>query len=326
MTTYLVTGGAGFIGSHIVQRLVEQRETQLENGQEPDAIRVLDDFSTGFERNISPYLAAFQIELVDGSLTDPDAVARAVDGVDVIFHEAALASVPLSIEQPLRVHHACATGTVQLLDCARHADVRRVVYAASSSAYGDTEVCPTPETVLPAPISPYGASKLAAELYLEAFAASFGLETVRLRYFNVFGPRQDPKSPYSAVIPLFISAMLHGDAPTIFGDGRQSRDFTYISNIVDANLLAAHAPADLVSGKVFNIANGHSTDLLTLVSALNEILGTDIAPIHLPPRVGDILESRADISAAQERLKYEPRTDLLEGLRKTVEWYKEMFF
>ncbi|MDO4629578.1 MAG: SDR family oxidoreductase [Planctomycetia bacterium] len=323
MTTYLVTGGAGFIGSHIVQRLVEMRETQLENGQEPDTIRVLDDFSTGFERNLSPYLATFQIELVEGSLTDPEAVARAIDGVDVVFHEAALASVPLSIEQPLRVHHACVTGTVQLLDCARHAGVRRVVYAASSSAYGDTEVCPTPETVLPAPISPYGASKLAAELYLEAFAASYGLETVRLRYFNVFGPRQDPKSPYSAVIPLFISAMLRGDAPTIFGDGRQSRDFTYVSNIVDANLLAAHAPAELVSGKVFNIANGHSSDLLTLVSALNEILGTDIAPTHLPPRVGDILESRADISAARECLKYEPRTDLLEGLRRTVEWYKE---
>ncbi|MBQ6107513.1 MAG: SDR family oxidoreductase [Thermoguttaceae bacterium] len=322
MTSYLVTGGAGFIGSHIVERLVNQRLAQMTAGLEPDTIRVLDDFSTGFEKNIAPYLATFNIELFDGSLTDAETVARAVDGVEIIFHEAALASVPLSIEQPMRVHNACVTGTVQLLDCARRAGVRRVVYAASSSAYGDTEVCPTPESVLPAPISPYGAAKLAAELYLEAFAASYGLETVRLRYFNVFGPRQDPKSPYSAVIPLFISAMLKGQAPTIFGDGRQSRDFTFVSNIVDANLLAAQAPAEDVSGKVFNIANGKSVDLLTLVSTLNEILRTQIEPKHLPPRVGDILESRADISAARRFLKYEPQTGLLEGLRQTVEWYK----
>ena len=322
MTSYLVTGGAGFIGSHIVERLVNQRLAQMTAGLEPDTIRVLDDFSTGFEKNIAPYLATFNIELFDGSLTDAETVARAVDGVEIIFHEAALASVPLSIEQPMRVHNACVTGTVQLLDCARRAGVRRVVFAASSSAYGDTEVCPTPESVLPAPISPYGAAKLAAELYLEAFAASYGLETVRLRYFNVFGPRQDPKSPYSAVIPLFISAMLKGQAPTIFGDGRQSRDFTFVSNIVDANLLAAQAPAEDVSGKVFNIANGKSVDLLTLVSTLNEILRTQIEPKHLPPRVGDILESRADISAARRFLKYEPQTGLLEGLRQTVEWYK----
>ncbi|MCR5162798.1 MAG: SDR family oxidoreductase [Thermoguttaceae bacterium] len=322
MTSYLVTGGAGFIGSHIVERLVNQRLAQMDAGLEPDTIRVLDDFSTGFEKNIAPHLATFNIELFDGSLTDAETVARAVDGVEIIFHEAALASVPLSIEHPMRVHNACVTGTVQLLDCARRAGVRRVVYAASSSAYGDTEVCPTPESVLPAPISPYGAAKLAAELYLEAFAASYGLETVRLRYFNVFGPRQDPKSPYSAVIPLFISAMLKGQAPTIFGDGRQSRDFTFVSNIVDANLLAAQAPAGDVSGKVFNIANGKSVDLLTLVSTLNEILGTQIEPKHLPPRVGDILESRADISAARRFLKYEPQTGLLEGLRQTVKWYR----
>ena len=322
MTTYLVTGGAGFIGSHIVERLVSRREEQMENGQEPDTIRVLDNFSTGFEHNISPYLASFNIELIEGALTDSEIVSKAVDGAEIIFHEAALASVPLSVEHPLRVHEACVTGTVQLLDAARRSGVRRVVYAASSSAYGDTEVCPTPESILPAPISPYGASKLAAELYLQAFAETYGLETVRLRYFNVFGPRQDPKSPYSAVIPLFISAMLRGEAPTIFGDGRQSRDFTFVSNVVDANLLASEAPAKDVSGKVFNIANGASTDLLTLVSILNEILGTRIEPKHLPPRVGDILESRADISAARELLKYEPRAGLLEGLRKTVEYYR----
>ncbi len=322
MKTFLVTGGAGFIGSHIVQRLVEKREFQLDSGMEPDTIRVLDDFSTGFERNISPYLACFHIELFEGSLTDADVVARAVDGADVVFHEAALASVPLSIEQPLRVHNACVTGTVQLLDAARRAGVQRVIYAASSSAYGDTTVSPTPETVLPAPISPYGAAKLAAELYLEAFAAAYGIETVRLRYFNVFGPRQDPKSPYSAVIPLFISAMLRGQAPTIFGDGRQSRDFTYVSNIVDANLLAAEAPAENVSGKVFNIANGASVSLLTLVETINEILGTDIQPQHLPPRVGDIFESAADIAQARKFLEYAPRTMLREGLEKTIEFYR----
>lgn len=323
MKTFLVTGGAGFIGSHIVRRLVERREAQLDAGQEPDVVRVLDDFSTGFEQNLAPCLASFNAELFEGSLTDAEIVARAVDGVDVIFHEAALASVPLSIEHPLRVHQACVTGTVQLLDCARRAGVQRVIYAASSSAYGNTEVCPTPETVLPAPISPYGAAKLAAELYLEAFAASYGLETVRLRYFNVFGPRQDPKSPYSAVIPLFISAMLRGEAPAIFGDGRQSRDFTFVSNIVDANLLAAEAPAADVSGKVFNIANGASVDLLTLVSVLNEILGTQIQPRHLPARVGDILESKADISLARHFLKYEPVTGLREGLAQTVAYYRE---
>lgn len=324
MKTYLVTGGAGFIGSHIVQRLVEKREFQLDAGMEPDTIRVLDDFSTGFERNLSPYLACFNIELVEGSVADPDAAARAVEGVDVIFHEAALASVPLSVEHPLRVHNACATGTVTLLDAARRAGVQRVIYAASSSAYGDTTVSPTPETVLPAPISPYGAAKLAAELYLEAFAATYGLETVRLRYFNVFGPRQDPKSPYSAVIPLFISAMLRGEAPTIFGDGRQSRDFTYVSNVVDANLLAAEAPAGNVSGKVFNVANGQSVNLLTLVSTLNEILGTDIRPHHLPPRVGDIFESVADIAQARKYLEFVPRMSLLEGLSETVEYYRNI--
>lgn len=322
MTTYLVTGGAGFIGSHIVERLVSRREEQLEKGLEPDTVRVLDNFSTGFEQNISPFLASFNIELFEGSVTDAEIVSRATDGVDIIFHEAALASVPLSVEQPLRVHDACVTGTVCLLDAARRAGVRRVIYAASSSAYGNTEICPTSESILPAPISPYGAAKLAAELYLQAFAETYGLETVRLRYFNVFGPRQDPKSPYSAVIPLFISAMLRGESPAIFGDGKQSRDFTFVSNIVDANLLASAAPKEDVSGKVFNIANGASVDLLTLVSALNEILETRIEAKHLPPRVGDILESRADISEARRLLKYEPRTGLLEGLRRTVEYYR----
>ena len=312
MKTYLVTGGAGFIGSHITHRLAENGDVK---------IRVLDNFCTGFRKNLSPYLEQGRVELVEGSLTDAEAVARAVDGVEVIFHEAALASVPLSVEKPLMVHDACVTGTVQLLDAARKAGVRRVVYAASSSAYGDTEAPVKTEKDLPAPISPYGAAKLAAELYLEAFAATYGLETVRLRYFNVFGPRQDPKSPYSAVIPLFIAAMRAGKQPTIFGTGHQSRDFTFVSNIVDANLLAADAPAAEVSGKVFNVATGASFSLLTLIATLNEILGTRIEPIHAPPRVGDILDSKADITLAREKLKYEPRVGLLEGLRETVEAY-----
>lgn len=312
MKTYLVTGGAGFIGSHIVSRLVEDGGVK---------VRVLDNFCTGFRKNLSPWLEDGRVELVEGSLTDADAVKQAVAGVDVIFHEAALASVPLSVEHPMKVHDACVTGTVQLLDAARNAGVRRVIYAASSSAYGDAGAPVKAETELPAPISPYGAAKLAAELYVEAFAATYGLETIRLRYFNVFGPRQDPKSPYSAVIPLFITAMKAGKSPTIFGDGGQSRDFTFVSNVVDANLLAADAPAADVSGKVFNIANGESYSLLTLVETLNEILGTAITPIHAPPRVGDIRESRADITQARGLLKYEPRVGLEEGLRKTAAEY-----
>ena len=285
-------------------------------------LRVLDNLSTGFVKNLQPFLDEGRVAFFQADLNDPERVPQAVDGVDVIFHEAALASVPLSVEKPLVVHQACVSGTVHLLDCARQAGVRRVVYAASSSAYGDSPTARKLETECPGPISPYGAAKLAAELYLEAFAATYPIETVRLRYFNVFGPRQDPKSPYSAVIPLFITAMLQGKQPTIFGDGRQSRDFTYVSNIVDANLLASEAPAADVSGKVFNIANGMSIDLLMLVSTLNEILGTQIEPIHAAPRIGDIRESVADITQARKYLKFEPKMDLLGGLTRTVEFYR----
>lgn len=313
MKRCLVTGGAGFIGSHIVERLV-QKDVE---------IRVLDNFCTGFEKNLSPWLEEGRIQLFRGDLNDERIVSEAVEGVDVIFHEAALASVPLSVEKPLEVHRACVTGSVQLLDAARKAGVRRVIYAASSSAYGDSPTSRKQEWELPAPISPYGAAKLAAELYLEAFWATYGLETVRLRYFNVFGPRQDPHSPYSAVIPLFIKAMMRGKAPTIFGDGKQSRDFTYVSNVVDANLWAAEAPAENVAGKVFNVANGQSIDLLTLVETLNAILGTAILPIHEAPRVGDIRESVADIARAQQELGYEPRCGWREGLEKTVAFYRD---
>ncbi len=247
-------------------------------------------------------------------------MAKAVDGVDCIFHEAALASVPRSVEAPLDTNDACVTGTVTLLDIARRSGVRRMVYAASSSAYGDQPTCSKRETDMPMPISPYGAAKLACEFYLQAFAATYDIETVALRYFNVFGRRQDPNSQYSAVIPLFITAMLAGRQPTIYGDGLQSRDFTYIENVVHTNLLAADAPG--VSGRMFNCANGLSTDLLTLIRLLNELLGTNIKPLHEAPRTGDVRESLADITQARKMLGYETQVHFEEGLRRSIDYYR----
>ncbi len=308
MRNFLVTGGAGFIGSHIVEALLARG----------DRVRVLDDFSTGHRSNIPK---SDRIEVIEGSLTDEAAVARAVDGIECIFHEAALASVPRSIEKPLDTHAACVTGTVMLLDAARKAKVRRLVYAGSSSAYGDKLTSSKRETDLPAPLSPYAAAKLAGEFYLQSFANSFGIETVTIRYFNVFGPRQDPDSPYSAVIPLFVTALLAGKQPMIYGDGQQSRDFTYVGNVVHGNLLAADAPD--VSGRVFNVANGRSTTLLQLISLLNQYLSTKVEPIFQPPRVGDVRESLADISEARRALAYEPQVDFEEGLRRTIAYYRE---
>lgn len=305
--TYLVTGGAGFIGSHIVTRLCNDGH----------AVRVLDNLSTGALANLSHVDG--QYEFFQADLNDRAVVDRAVVGVDVVFHEAALASVPRSVEQPLATHDACVTGTVKLLDACRRAGVRRVVYAASSSAYGNSVVMPKHEGQLPAPLSPYAAAKLAAELYCEAFAATYGLETVRLRYFNVFGPRQDPNSPYSAVIPRFVAALLAGDQPVIYGDGSQSRDFTYIDNVVQANLLAAEAPG--VSGKVFNSACGTSLDLITLLRLICEQLNVPVAPRFEAPRVGDVQHSWADISAAERELGYHPQVTIRDGLARTVAWY-----
>lgn len=310
MRTFLVTGGAGFIGSHIAEALVRRG----------DRVRVFDNLSTGHRSNLDPCQG--KAELIVGDLTDAAAVARAVEGVDCIFHEAALASVPRSVEAPLDTHAACVTGTVTLLDAARRAGVRRLVYAASSSAYGDRPTSPKREIDLPAPISPYGAAKLAAELYCQAFTATYGFETVALRYFNVFGPRQDPDSPYSAVIPLFITALLAGKRPTVYGDGGQSRDFTFVANVVHGNLLAADAPG--AAGRMFNLANGRSTSLISLLEQLNRLLGTDVKPIHAPPRAGDIRESLADISAAREVLRYEPQVDFEEGLRRSIWYYREL--
>jgi UDP-glucose 4-epimerase len=310
MRTSLVTGGAGFIGSHIAEALVRRG----------DRVRVLDNLSTGQLANLAGFRDS--IQFIEADVLDAAAVARAMTGVECVFHEAALASVPLSVERPLDVHAAGATGTLAVLDAARRAGVRRVVYAGSSAAYGDQPTSSKRESDLPAPISPYAVAKLGGEYYCQAFTATYGLETVTLRYFNIFGPRQDPDSPYSAVIPLFIRAMLSGKQPVIYGDGGQSRDFAFVANVVRANLLAADAPN--VAGRVFNVANGRSTDLLTLIESLNRLLGTNVQPQFAPPRAGDVRESLADITQARKLLGYEPEVDFEEGLRRSIEYYREV--
>jgi UDP-glucose 4-epimerase len=304
---YLVTGGAGFIGSHIVEELVRRGEL----------VRVLDNLSTGRRENLLPFLD--QVDLIEGDLGDLPAVRRAVEGVDYVLHQAALPSVPRSIDNPLNSHAANATGTLHLLIAAQQAGVRRVVYASSSSVYGDSPTLPKRESMSPQPKSPYAASKLAGEHYCHAFTRVHELETACLRYFNVFGPRQDPTSQYAAVIPLFITAMLQGVFPTVYGDGLQSRDFTYVGNVVHANLLAATAPG--VTGRVFNVACGQRHTLLDLIAVLNELLGTHITPLHTAPRPGDVRHSLADITAAQEALGYRVEADFKQGLRRTVKWY-----
>lgn len=311
MRTFLVTGGAGFIGSHIATTLVERG----------DRVRVFDNLSTGHRSNLEHI--ADSVELIEGDLLDADAISKAVDGVDCVFHQAALASVPRSVEAPLDTNAACVTGTVMLLDAARRAGVRRLVYAASSSLYGDKPTCSKRETDLPDPISPYGAAKLAGEYYCHAFTSTYGFETVALRYFNVFGPRQDPGSPYSAVIPLFITAILENRQPVIFGTGEQSRDFTYVENVVHGNLLAADA--DGVSGQSFNLAAGRSVTLLEMLAILNKYLGTEMEPEFADPRPGDILESLADISAARQLLGYEPQIAFEAGIAKSIDYYRASY-
>jgi len=308
LTQYLVTGGAGFIGSNIVEELVRCGER----------VRVLDNFSTGKRENLA--LVAGHVELVEGDLCDLPALRQAVEGMDTILHQAALPSVQRSIDNPLATHAVNATGTLNLLIAAHEAGVRRVVYAASSSVYGDTPTLPKREDMRPRPKSPYAVSKLAGEYYCQAFTAVHGLETVCLRYFNVFGPRQDPTSQYSAVIPLFIAAMLRGEPPAVHGDGLQSRDFTYVANVVHANLLAATVPG--VGGRMFNVACGQRHTLLDMIAILNGILGAQIEPVHIDPRPGDVRHSLADIAAAQEALGYRVEVDLREGLRRTVDWYR----
>jgi len=305
---YLVTGGAGFIGSHLVERLVKEGER----------VRVFDNLSTGRSENIEPFLS--EIEFIDGDIRDSGLVREAMGGVDYVLHQAAVPSVPRSVKDPLTTNSVNVGGTLNVLIAARDAAVKRVVYASSSSVCGDTPVLPKHEEMKPAPRSPYAVSKLGGELYCQAFYHVYGLETVALRYFNVFGPRQDPKSQYAAVIPKFITALLHGEPPTIFGDGEQSRDFTYIENVVEANLLAAKAPG--VAGEVFNIACGDRITVNELARLLAEIIGVNIEPEHASPRLGDVRHSLADISKAKRLLGYESKVDVHAGLKQTVERYK----
>ncbi|HXI61041.1 MAG TPA: SDR family oxidoreductase [Polyangia bacterium] len=310
MALYLITGGAGFIGSSLARALLARG----------DQVRILDNFSSGKRENIADF--ASKAELIVGDILDDAALSRAVAGVEVIFHEAAIPSVPKSMAEPVENHEANATGTLKVLDRAKKAGVRRLVYAASSAAYGDDPVQPKVESMVPLPISPYGASKLAGEQYCHVYAKAFGLETVCLRYFNVFGPRQDPASEYAAVIPKFITMALAGQTPRIFGDGLQSRDFAFIDNIIEANFKAASVDARQVSGGVFNVACGVATDLNQVVAQIGDVLGKKLTARHEPERVGDIKHSLADISEARRRLGYTAAVSFAEGLRRTVEWYK----
>jgi len=304
----LVTGGAGFIGSNLVRALVARGE----------GVRVLDDFSSGLRENLEEIRR--DIDLVEGDVRDPEACRRACKGAEVVFHEAAIASVPRSIEDPRTSFAVNALGTFNLLAAARDAGARRFVYAASAAAYGTSEAVPKVETMPPEPASPYAADKVAGELYSSMFWRAFGLETISLRYFNVFGPRQDPSNPYAGVIAAFASTMLRGRPPVIFGDGRQSRDFVFVDDIIKANLLAAGAPT--VHGEVVNIGTGRSTDLRTMAAAFNRVLGTDFEPIYDAPRPGDVKRSLADVAAARRLLGYKPEVSFEEGLRQTIDWYR----
>jgi len=307
---YLVTGGAGFIGSHLVERLVKEGER----------VRVFDNLSTGRSENIEPFLK--KIHFVEGDICNLELVRDAMDGVDYVLHQAAVPSVQRSVEDPLTTNSANVEGTLNVLMAARDAGVKRVVYASSSSVYGDTPVLPKQEGMRPTPSSPYAVSKLAGEFYCQAFHQVYGLETICLRYFNVFGPRQDPESQYAAVVPKFITALLHGRPPTIFGDGEQSRDFTYIENVVEANLLAARSEEGI--GEVFNIACGERLTVNGLAAFLGEMIGTNVAPEHVPPRPGDVRHSLADITKVTAQLGYRKMVDVHKGLIRTVQWQKEI--
>jgi len=306
VSRYLVTGGAGFIGSHIVDRLVGRG----------DSVVALDNLSTGKLANLEQSRGS--IELLEADVRDPNAVRQACRGVEYVLHHAALASVPQSIADPISANEVNASGTLNVLVAARETGVRRVVYAASSSVYGDTPPMPIGEDRPPAPLSPYAVSKHVGELYCQIFWKLYGLETVVLRYFNVFGPRQDPGSEYAAVIPMFITALQGGESPVIFGDGEQTRDFVYVSNVVEANLLACQAPKAV--GRVMNIAGGARTSLNELVTMMRQAIGADIPAAHGAPRPGDVRHSSADIALAQELLGYEVTVTLEEGLALTAEW------
>ncbi|MCU1269488.1 MAG: exopolysaccharide biosynthesis protein [Acidobacteriaceae bacterium] len=313
MAVYLITGIAGFIGSSLARAVLAQG----------DQVRGIDNFSTGKRENLAEILP--RIDFREADLLNLDALQGACRGVDYIFHEAAIPSVPKSVLDPLGSNRANVDGTVNLLVAARDAKVRRIVYAASSSAYGDTPTLPKHEGMVPNPISPYAVAKLTGEYYMTSFYRCYGLETVSLRYFNIFGPRQDPTSPYSGVLAKFITNMLNGEQPTIFGDGTQSRDFTYIDNAVDANLLAMKAPASQVAGQIFNVATGKRADLNQAFQLLKKIIGYPGEVKYGPTRSGDVKHSLADLSRVENHLGYIPKVDFEEGLRRTVEWYRGQF-
>jgi nucleoside-diphosphate-sugar epimerase len=311
MALYLITGIAGFIGSNLAHEL-------LRRGQR---VRGFDNFETGKRENLESLKDAIEFRELD--MLDSKGVVEACRGVDYVLHQAAIPSVPRSVADPVGSHNANINGTLNVLIAARDAQVKRVIYAASSAAYGDIPTLPKHEDMLPAPISPYAVQKLSGELYMSSFHKVYGLETVSLRYFNVFGPRQDPTSQYSGVLAKFISQMLEGETSTIFGNGEQSRDFTYIDNVVNANLLACEAPKTNVSGRVFNVATGTRFSLNETFRILSRIIGYSEEPRYAPPRAGDVKHSLADISRTQAALGYQPTVDFENGLRRTIEWYKE---
>jgi len=318
MAFYLVTGGAGFIGSNIVEELLRRGER----------VRILDNFSTGKRENINQIKlllehenktqALDKLELVEGDIRSYHIVREAVDSVDFILHQAALPSVPRSVKDPLTSNEVNVVGTLNILNAAKEAKVKRIVYASSSSVYGDLEVLPKTEDMLPNPLSPYAVSKLAGEKYCQVFTRLYGLETVALRYFNVFGPRQDPTSQYSAVIPKFLAIMKAGESPIIFGDGKQSRDFTFVSNVVEANLLACSGGHEELAGEAFNIAYGKRVTINEMVNSINKLIDTNISPQYNDPRPGDVKHSLANIGKARQFLGYEPKVDFYTGLKKLV--------
>ena len=309
MSEYLVTGGAGFIGSHVTEGLIKRGHD----------VRIIDNFLTGKRENIASFLD--KIELIEGDIRDIDTCRQSLEGVDFVLHQAALPSVPRSIEDPILTSEINIQGTLNLLVASRDAEIKKFIFASSTSVYGDDPRLPKKEGMEGTPLSPYAVSKIAGEKYCQIFSQIYGLPTVCLRYFNVFGPRQDPFSQYAAVVPNFITKMLKGKSPTIFGDGEQSRDFTYISNVVEANFLAAVDEG--VSGEFFNLACGERITVNSLAKKINEIIKKEITPIHDEPRPGDIRHSLADISKAREMLKYEPLVSLDEGVEKTIRWYQE---
>src|SRR5881396_1781356 len=301
MPVYVVRGGGGFIGSHIVEELLRRNET----------VRVIDNFSTGKWENIEPFEGG--AEIIEADIAEGKNLPGFLKGADYVIHQAAIPSVPKSILDPVKSHHANVNATLQLLNASREANVKRVVYASSSSVYGDSPTLPKHEGMMPNPLSPYGAQKLFAEIYCQVFSRAYGLETVSLRYFNVFGPRQDSTSQYSGVLALFIPAVLQSKRPTIYGDGLQSRDFTYVQNVVAANLLACAAPAPGVGGQAFNVACGDRITVNSMLEQINKITGKDVTPIYADPRAGDIKHSQADITRAKEHLGYRPKVSFQEG-------------